>query len=593
MTLDKLVTQDLRALAMANRQVLVPLERSIAAVAPREVVDTRLANRVLVVASRIYCQRAARATAAATALVCFIAGVFALDPFDARDPLPGASAVSFLLQPACVTLALGIVVTTAYLCGLRLSGLIFEWHVRRAIERGISSEHRESGLDLARRLLRRPERTGIILEIAAITAAIVIATIIAFTLGKESLAVLAFTDLFNWDGRSTEICAIWNIALAIGLATSVAIVIGVMADRPALLRRVMAPHVTAMAIGCVVVALCIGFAYDRGSLGVIHLWQGEFVWSEPDSEILRAILITTGVLSVGVLVGQLVLWRRHRELAMIDGDARPIEDGDRVIVGMASLYERRIARVAFGAICFAAMVAVLLGYQQWDGAWNPNYGFLESLRRQDPIVITAMVALFAVVIQVVTRSIARRRFEDRVKDAPAMIEAGRRLVSLADPWAIRIGLGGITAAMVMFGVSVFSAGIRPWIGEDRWRWDPHDALAGSIVGFVVVALAAHRIARKLPGRRSVRVPILERPLTPIFGIAAGFTLLVAGMFYDALTNFDMIHGSEHHVWMIWPDWSLGMLWRLGVTIAGSLSLVVVLFGGTIARRRRDLDSLGI
>ena len=35
MTLDKLVTNDLRALATASRQALVPLERSIAAVAPR------------------------------------------------------------------------------------------------------------------------------------------------------------------------------------------------------------------------------------------------------------------------------------------------------------------------------------------------------------------------------------------------------------------------------------------------------------------------------------------------------------------------------------------------------------------------------
>ncbi|HEV7557703.1 MAG TPA: hypothetical protein VGO00_19695, partial [Kofleriaceae bacterium] len=79
MTTDKLVTRDLAALATESRLQLVPVARSMRSLELRDsAVDARPANRVIVVAARVYAQRLARTTTSAVCFAGLIWGIYEL-----------------------------------------------------------------------------------------------------------------------------------------------------------------------------------------------------------------------------------------------------------------------------------------------------------------------------------------------------------------------------------------------------------------------------------------------------------------------------------------------------------------------------------
>jgi len=589
-TLDKLVTNDLAALATESRLQLVPLGRSLRSLEPRDsAVDARPANRVVVVAARVYAQRLARTTASAVCLAGVIWGVYELiHPFGAARKaigivlhgntavFDGTGAMTFFLQPALLAVVAAVVALATYVVTLRLASHLFEWQLARAVERSIANELDDTGKGFATRLLERSQRLGLTVEVGAIASLIMLVGIAGFTVGGHTWTVFAFPPL-SYDALDPiQYAGPLYMLLAITLAIVGGAVTGAIASRP--VRRDYSGRLIAIGICALLVTMFVGFRFDVGPLVIERAWEGDFMYSEPVSVPLRIALVILGSASVTLVVGA-VMWRRRRtEMAALAGDDRALGKGDNVVISLAHMFERRVANAAFGATCLLCIVVIVALNQEFDGGFNAEYRFTEALLQQDPLIMIALVILSALCVQLVAKRRARRALERHVQHASAIMDA-RQLVARADRWAVIFGLGGLATAITVFGVYASATETDPLLFLDRhWQipWTPDQTAVIAAISIAIVMSAAALIGTRL--RRPVRqLAFLERPTSAFIGIGVGVVAMYIGTYYRK-ADVD-------------PRFVVEQVVRIGFTIVGALAVVIVVFGFALARRRRELDAL--
>jgi len=594
-TLDARITKDLAALATDSRLQLVPLARTLRSLEHRDaVVDTRPANRLVVVASRVYAQRLARAVTSSVCLTGILWGVYQLiHPLGpARHAIgmlrrgnkivfDGEGMMTFFLQPAFIALCAAIVAVASYVITLRIASHAYEWQLARAIERSKAADLEDTGKSFAGRVLGRSQRFGITVEVAVLASIIMMIGIAAFTIGAHGWTVFAYPPL-GYDAREpVQAAGPLYMLLAITIACGGAIYAGQLATRP---RRDYAARILAIGIVGVVATLIAGFSFDVGPLVIERAWEGDFMFTEPVSVPLRVVLVACGSLSITAIVAALSWRRRRTEVAAVTGDDRPLGHGDRVVISLAHMFERRVAHAAFGATCLVCVLAIVAINREFEGGFNAEYRFTEALLKQDPLLLIGIVTLLALCVQLAAKRYARRALERHVQQGSAIMDA-RRLVARADRWAMMFGLGGITVAIVVFGVYASATENNALLFLDRhWQrgWDHDDivVIAGIAIALVLAMSAA--IAGRL--RRPVRhLAFLERPTSAFLGIALGIAAMAAGTYYR------MHAASNEDVWAS-PD-AVAYAIRIAFTLVGTTAVVMTVFGFALARRRRELDAL--
>jgi hypothetical protein len=297
-TLDQTIASDLAALSADNRRGIPALDATLGALTPAHA-DARptppAPDLALLVASRVYAHRLARAVAGAAATLCTLALLVWLS-----NPLgvaPGSRITGVLdhliyAGPPEVAPWIALIVLATYLATLQIA----ERRVARLLARTPSTVH----TDLCARA-RSLGRLATGLSLAG-TASIVIALGLSWvSIGLDRYSVFWEHDASNVLElmRHTMIAAVLGtiaVSTALGLARS---------------PRLTAPSVTASGIVVGATTVIVGLRLDVGP--IFETFTAGFV----PSTTLRIVLTLTGSLAVLLVVASTTLRRERREDARL------------------------------------------------------------------------------------------------------------------------------------------------------------------------------------------------------------------------------------------------------------------------------------
>jgi hypothetical protein len=561
-TFDKLVTSDLAALATQSRQQLPALDETLRAVSARvrrhdrarAAPDGRLALFTL---EAIYAQRAARAAAGAMGILCTAVLLLALHA-------PGEHGEStwgvwfWILDRGAQAIALAIV---AFMMGAYAAGgAIARGRFVRALGRTSVEDPRAPG-ERAGGLLRSIDGPSVTLAISGVASPAVLVAVMTWLVGwgwwrhlfyigpartnydysPHDYTRAPFLDLVH--GVTALIVGILLAALFLGWACTRSRGSGWVR---ALERRLIVPAGAVLAAAAAFAAL---------QLHVQALpWRNDH--NIPGSA-LRAPVMTTAAIAAFLIAAGGALWLRRREHGRVNAHRRAAHRPltvEPLLLSLADVFRRRIARMAGGSVALAYALTLLIVLHDMFGgrllrvaiAGAPGFYWTEWFvhgRMSGPVLAIVLV----VAAQLLAGRLAGRAFERRLERFPvddldrSGVEHGRRLARRLDAVSVAVGIAGLASLAALFAI------LRMAVDDSMWVFlhahGPRRATAVAAVlrncelavGLAIAAALAVGIvcARERRAQRRSRWlgALGHRAILP-FGLIAGIVASVIGADFD-------------------------------------------------------------
>lgn len=294
MTVDKLISTDLAALAKANRSHVLVLDDLL----PSEPASDTVADRALLALGRMYAHRFASVAAGAVGVAMTFALIAAL-LLQSWTPSRYAILPPRLALLDTSTRAMGAVVfalmMVSYVLALRIADRAFD--------------RTEGSLDRARRLVRGIDGWSVAFGIAGVVAATTLIGLAQVTVGREAWLSLLMPE--PWSGQEMgEIVEIfkWNILVITVIVLALAMTLGRACIRRASWISVL-EHKAVIPLG-----LVIGFATIYLGVALESLPATEYTEVGQHSAPLRQALTITGATAVFLVITGWTLRRRRREI---------------------------------------------------------------------------------------------------------------------------------------------------------------------------------------------------------------------------------------------------------------------------------------
>lgn len=301
MTVDKLLTNDLAALATTSRSHVL----SIDALLPVEAAPDITADQTLLALGRIYAHRVARVAVGSVAVVMTFALITALmaqtwEPNEYDLALPRRLSI-FDVNTRTMALTLLALMLASYVLALRIADRVFD-------------QRTAGSLDRARRLARAVDGWAVALGVAGSVAYVTLIGLAHFTLGWGSghgdswLYLMA--EKGHWLGPAVTTCT-WSILVSTAITLILAIALGRACIRRASWLETL-QHWSIVPVGLTLglTTLCLGFALDCRPI----TQYDDLLASSQYSTSLRQLLTVGGVTSAFLVMTGFTLRRRRREI---------------------------------------------------------------------------------------------------------------------------------------------------------------------------------------------------------------------------------------------------------------------------------------
>jgi hypothetical protein len=301
MTIDKLVTTDLAALATTSRSHVL----SIDGLLPAETGPDITADQTLLALGRIYAHRVARTVAGSVAVVMTFALIAALmaqtwEPGEYDLALPRRLSM-FEVNTRTMAVTLLALVLASYVLALRIADRVFDQRTAGSLGR-------------AKRLARAVDGWSVALGVAGAVAYVTLIGLAHFTLGSGSghgdSWLFLMAEKGHWLGPAVTTCT-WSILVSTAIALILAIALGrACIRRPSWLQTFEHWSVVPLGLALGVSTLYLGFALDCRPITEYD----DLLASTQYSTFLRQLLTVGGVTAVFLVMTGWTLHRRRREI---------------------------------------------------------------------------------------------------------------------------------------------------------------------------------------------------------------------------------------------------------------------------------------